>query len=182
MTSFVSVGNGTLAVSCVSTSALNDFFRGLSGRKLKIEAGEEAFTDTETIFLPLLLARLSSPEQNFLLYKAMIVALWAQTRFGTFRADLPALLDSHTDPDRALKLFHGLETLRLEAVISRELPGLHRQLGVIREALQEAVLPPVWEEIRQHVSDRDCTSSDVLVIVGNMPSDVEPFAPLAYQG
>ena len=161
---------------------LRVFLHGLSGRKLKIEAAEQAYTDTETLFLPPLLAHLSTPEQNFLLYKVMIAGLWAQTRFGTFRVGLSETLAAQNDPERTLQLFHCLETLRLEAVIARELPGLHRQLGVIRRAIGEAVLPPAWERLKAKVSAVDCTASDVLAIVCRMPQDVAPFAPFAYQG
>ncbi|MCP4289145.1 MAG: VWA domain-containing protein [Gammaproteobacteria bacterium] len=161
---------------------LRGFLRGLSGRKLGIESAEQAFTDTETLFLPPLLACLPSPEQNFLLYKVMIAGLWAQTRFGTFQTDLDVVLASHSNPDRFVKLFHCLESLRLEAVIARELPGLHRQLGAIREALDEAPLPSAWEPLKEHVGATDCTASDVLVLVSRISQDVEPFTPFAYQG
>lgn len=173
------------ATACVlqeTERVLRVFLRGLSGRKLKIEAAEQAYTDTETLFLPPLLAYLPTPEQNFLLYKAMIAGLWAQTRFGTFRAGLSEILASQNNPDRTLKLFHSLETLRLEAIIERELPGLHRQLGAIRTAIGEASLPSVWERLKAKVSAADCTASDVLAMVCAMPRNIEPFAPFAYQG
>jgi len=160
---------------------LSGFLHGLSGRKLKIEAAEQAFTDTETIFLPPLVALLPTPEQNFLLYKAMIVTLWAQTRFGTFRADIRATIETHVDPGRLLNLFHCLETLRLEAVVSRELPGLHRQLGVIQQMLGES-LPPVWQQLKERVSERGCNSAEVLSLALEMPPDLEPFRPFCYQG
>ena len=161
---------------------LKGFLHGLSGRRLKIKAADQAYTDTETIFLPPLLASLPSPEQNFMLYKALIAGLWAQTRFGTFRAGLCETLASHDKPDRTLQLFHCLETLRLEAVIAREMPGLHRQLGVIREAVGEEALPSVWVELKERVSGADCTASDVLAMVAGISGEVNPFAPFVYQG
>ena len=47
------------------------FLHGLSGRKLKIATAEHATTDTETLFLPPLLALFATREQNFLLYKSI---------------------------------------------------------------------------------------------------------------
>lgn len=161
---------------------LSGFLRGLSGRKLKIAPADRVYTDTETLFLPQLLACLSTPEENFLLYKAMIAGLWAQTRFGTFRTGLHRVLASHRDPGRTLALFHCLETLRLEAVIARELPGLHRQFGALRDALGEAPLPPAWAALRARVSSVKCTAADVLAMVDGIPPDIAPFAPFAYQG
>lgn len=160
---------------------LTGFLHGLSGRRLKIEAAEQPFTDTEKLFLPPLLALLPTPEQNFLLYKGMIAMLWAQTRFGTFRADIRTAIEAHADPDRLLKLFHCLETLRLEAVVSRELPGLHRQLGGIQKTLGES-LPAAWQQLKERVSDRHCSSREVLAMAVNMASDIEPFPPFCYQG
>ena len=105
-----------------------EFVHGLSGRHLKLEQGDAAYTDSETLFLPAVIARMQTAEDNFTLCKAMVALLWAQTRFGTFRADLAAALNTYADSDTALKLFHALETLRLEACIARELPGLYREM------------------------------------------------------
>jgi len=71
---------------------------------------------------------MESAADNFQLAKAMVTLLWAQTRFGTFRADILAHCGSFPDPARAQRLFHALETLRLEACIGRELPGLAREM------------------------------------------------------
>ena len=44
---------------------------------------------------------------------------WAQTRFGSFRADIVERLAAYEDKERALLQFHALETLRLDAVAKR---------------------------------------------------------------
>jgi nitric oxide reductase NorD protein len=96
---------------------LGNFVRGLSGRKLALVQADEIHTDTEKIFLPGVLARFPDTHDNFVLAKATVAMLWAQTRFGTFRADLAAACADFADPIRALQQLHGLETLRLGACI-----------------------------------------------------------------
>lgn len=107
---------------------LEGFVRGLSGRELNLGAAEQSYTDTETIYLPAQLAAFTSREENFRLYKAMTVHLWAQTWFGTWRVNVITLIRNYADPQRALRLFHALETLRLDGCIERELPGMFRTM------------------------------------------------------
>lgn len=104
------------------------FLQGLSGRKLKItEAeGKHAWTDTETLYLPAITALLEEAKDNFLIYKASIACLWAQIQFGTFRADLSAL------NEKQLETFCALEHIRLEARIKKELPGLYRDMQLLK--------------------------------------------------
>ncbi|HEY5733441.1 MAG TPA: nitric oxide reductase activation protein, partial [Gammaproteobacteria bacterium] len=114
-------------VGCVYSEVrgvLDTFIHGLSGRDLKIEQGEYAYTDSETIYLPRVVSLLNSKEDNFTLYKATVTMLWAQTRYGTFRHQPLQQLNKYENPTHAIKLYHALETARLEACIERELPGL----------------------------------------------------------
>jgi nitric oxide reductase NorD protein len=124
---------------------LGNFLCGLSGRRLKLEEGDAAFTDGERVVLPNLIARFESVSDNFQLAKATAALLWAQTRFGTLRVDLQALLASHADPEHVLTQFHALETLRLTARIGRELPGLYREMQRLSHALNET-LPAAWHD------------------------------------
>ena len=68
-------------------NVLGLFICGLSGRRLKLDAGSSAYTDTETIHLPPRIADQASQAQNFSVYKAMATHLWAQTRYGTFNGE-----------------------------------------------------------------------------------------------
>ncbi|MBA1332193.1 nitric oxide reductase activation protein, partial [Candidatus Endoriftia persephone str. Guaymas] len=104
------------------------FVQGLSGRKLKLEQADFAYTDSETIYLPAVMAHLPNPRDNFQLYKATVARLWAQTRFGTFRVDIAAELERYVAPRHALRCFHALESVRLDACVARELPGLYREM------------------------------------------------------
>lgn len=159
---------------------LGNFVRGLSGRKLAMEQAQHIHTDTEKIFLPGVLARFPSMEDNFKLAKAMVALLWAQTRFGTFRADLAAACGDFPDPDRALRQLHGLETLRLTACIGRELPGLHRDMERLRRELGEA-LPEGWAPFAARLSEPEADIEDSLKLLGDAYRQAD-FTPWCYQG
>lgn len=115
-------------------NVLETFLYGLAGRKLKLEVGSSIFTDTNTLFLPERINRFNDREKNYQLYKAIAVNLWAQTWFGTFKRKNPETphlderLGAFDNPAHALKLFNLLETVRLNACIQRELPGLGREI------------------------------------------------------
>ncbi len=130
-----------------SLGVLTHFAHGLAGRPLELAEGESPWTDTETIFLPPLLARLPRREDNFLLYKALVARLWAQTRFGTFRHPLSRAAAASGDPAAFLARFHVLESLRLAGCIRRELPGLARDMERLRRALGEPPLPADWQAL-----------------------------------
>ena len=112
---------------------LDTFVHGLSGRDLKIEQGEYAYTDSETIYLPRVVSLLDTKEDNFTLYKATLTMLWAQTRYGTFRHQPLQQLNKYENSVHAIKLYHALESARLEACIERQLPGLFRRMLQLRQ-------------------------------------------------
>ncbi len=110
------------------SGVLLNFVHGLSGRPLKIAQGDVAYTDSETLYLPAVVAVMEKAADNFTLCKAMVAFQWAQTRFGSFRINFAEAFAAFEDQAFALKQFHGLETLRLEACLQRELPGLAREM------------------------------------------------------
>ena len=155
-------------------NVLGLFICGLSGRRLKLEAGAEAYTDTEIIHLPARIAGHASRERNFLVYKAMATHLWAQSRYGTFNCNPADKLASYPDPRRALALYHYLETARIDAIIRRELPGLAREIAALRGDAQ----PP---RACRRVLDPDAKAADSLALVAALYSDFT--APqLSYMG
>ena len=89
---------------------LEAFVHGLNGRRLKVESGEQGYTDTESLFLPNAISRFKQREKNFQLYKAMAVHQWAQTWYGTWRIDIGEALQRYADQQQALICFHALET------------------------------------------------------------------------
>lgn len=123
------------------------FLCGLSGRRLKLEASAETYTDTATLFLPQRLPVAKTREENFRAFKATAAHLWAQTRYGTFRQDLVTLLSHYPDSHQALRLLHFLETVRLDAIIARDLPGLGNEMRLLRvqHASHETVSAPLFQ-------------------------------------
>ena len=159
---------------------LGNFVLGLAGRKLKLEQGEQAYTDTERVFLPAITAALETTADNFKLAKATCAMLWAQVRFGTLRADLAAACAGYPDPERALRQLHGLETLRLTACIGRELPGLHRDMERLRNLRGEA-LPPGWEPLAAPLEATSARVEDSLRLL-EAAYALPDFAPWCFQG
>ncbi len=149
---------------------LERFVCGLNGRPLKIAAGARTFTDTETCFLPPVLGRLPDREANFRLYKAMAVHQWAQTWYGTWRGGLLLeALESARLAGADLALLHGLEQVRLDAWIGRDLPGLYRDLAGLSRALDGAAgQDPDWLALTAPLKDRRAGLADSLRLVGRL--------------
>ncbi|MGD2062401.1 MAG: hypothetical protein PVF51_02330 [Nitrospirota bacterium] len=136
---------------------LETYVNGLSRRRLLVDAGEAAFTDGETLFLPSQLDVFPAVEDNFRLYKVMVTLQWAQLANATFRlrltevgwsaaagidsvddlGGLEAFLTLFPDPELAAHLFLLAEGVRLEAWLGGELPGLARVLGEVKQALAQ---------------------------------------------
>ncbi len=143
---------------------LGNFVHGLSGRRLGIEQGEAAHTDGEKIVLPAMVSRFPGRDDNFRLAKAMVALLWAQTRYGTLRADLATACAGFAQPDHALRQLNALETLRLTARIGRELPGLHRDIRRLMDALGES-LPAAWQPFAERLAAPDAGIEDSLALL-----------------
>lgn len=124
---------------------LTRFVQGLSGRPLALHIGSPAWTDTETLFLPEMIADRPAANDNRRLYKAAAALLWAQTRYGTFNVDIDAAIAALPDRRRALAWLGLLEAMRLEARIAHDLPGLAAEMAELRgpwpTALAAAALP-----------------------------------------
>jgi nitric oxide reductase NorD protein len=151
---------------------LGNFVCGLSGRRLRIEEGDAAWTDGERIVLPPLIAALPNLDDNFQLAKITVALLWAQTRFGSLRIDHASVAADYDDPERALTRLYALETLRLTARIARELPGLHRQMQRLRAQLDSA-LPPGWQQFEVTLATHDATLDDSLALLGAAYEEAE---------
>ncbi|MBI5785334.1 MAG: VWA domain-containing protein [Rhodocyclales bacterium] len=123
---------------------LTRFVQGLSGRPLAVRcvgSGNAAWTDTDAIFLPELLAAMPDADGNRRLYKATAAHLWAQTRYGTFAADIDATIAPLPDRQQALEWLALLEAVRLDARIAAELPGLAREMAELRGPWPAALVP-----------------------------------------
>ena len=158
------------------------FVHGLSGRQLILEQGDAVYTDSETLYLLPVVAKLHSTEDNFQLCKAMVAYLWAQTRFGTFRGNLGVALSLYPDSDRALKQFHALEAIRLDACINRELPGLYREMQRLRTLLGDALSAPAgWEGYARELCGPKATVADSLRLLAKVYAG-EIAETACYQG
>jgi nitric oxide reductase NorD protein len=151
---------------------LGNFVCGLSGRRLRIEEGDAAWTDGERIVLPPLIAALPDLDDNFQLAKITVALLWAQTRFGSLRIDHAGIAGGYADPERALARLHALETLRLTARIAHELPGLHRQMQRLRAQLDPA-LPQRWQRFEAALASDQATLDDSLALLGAAYDEID---------
>ncbi len=135
---------------------LEPFVLGLSGRHLKLDIDAKWYTDTETLYLPTMLNYFPHKADNFSLYKCIAVHLWAQNWFGTWRQDMEQALEHFEDSKRALQWLHVLESIRLDACIERELPGIHREMVRLSELANltppSQLAIPHTEQIRQQYS------------------------------
>ncbi len=166
-------------------AVLLPFLQGLSGRKLKIaEAADNlAYTDTETIYLPAITALLEDSKDNFLIYKASVAFLWAQIHFGTFRIDFDGVLDCD-NPEAQLEKLAILESIRLEACLKRELPGLHRDMQSLKQKTGTATAEPTsknWQQIFEKLSSEHASTDDSLACLALLDNTTCPEA-CCYQG
>ena len=164
------------------SGVLLHFIRGLAGRKLELKPGEEPHTDTETLFLPPVIACLDTPEENFLFAKGLAAMLWAQVRFASFPLQLQAQLERHPRPDDLLACYHALETLRLEACIARELPGLHREMQAIRQRLEGGRLDHHWQALAEEMAAPGRSAADSLRRALRLCGQRDLPSPSCFQG
>jgi len=160
---------------------LLNFVRGLSGRRLKLQEGNAVYTDSETLYLPPVISEMETAEDNFILAKAMVTFMWAQTRFGTFRADLQQQLATFPNPEQALRALTALEALRLEACIRRELPGLHREIQRLKHQLGQDRLAGQWPELADALARPDASVDDSLSLLARVHAAPE-LPAFCFQG
>ena len=166
---------------------LETFICGLAGRSLRIESATKTFTDTETLYLPERINRFNDREQNYKYYKILATHLWAQTWFGTFKREsagspyLSDLIADFDDSGRALKLFNLLETIRLNACITRELPGLAREMLTLHTSTP--IHDATWNVVTDRLESKVATVKDTLQGVIDLYNLQSPWPdPLIYQG
>ena len=169
---------------------LNKYVKGVSGRELEIRADNEAWTDTETLFLPELVNQFDSERLNFQLYKATGAFLLAQTLFGTFRVDvhtgIPVVCTAITkfqDQARALRLFEAVEEIRLLNRMKGELPGLVRQMNELKNL--SGTLPDIdgIDSLLEQVKKPDSDVLDSLAVTQQLYYQNFMLSnPVCYQG
>jgi len=158
---------------------LSTFVCGLSGRRLKLEQGESVYTDSETLFLPNITARLEKAKDNFLLCKAQVAFMWAQTRFGSFRVDFATAFAHYPDREQALAAFHALDSVRLEACLARELPGLWRDMQRLESLFSPSPDKGRLGGVSSRLQSPTATVDDVLSLIPQVLG--MDFPPRVYQ-
>ena len=158
---------------------LEGLVHGLGGRALKLEPGSETYTDTETLYLPPMLRRFDRKRRNFDLYKAMVVHLWAQYRYGTWQALRGFDWGRFPDREHALALFHRLETLRLDARTAEDLPGVGRLQQSLR--LNDEPVPNAWRRAGLELALPGATVQESLRWLDHL-IEGPVWAPCCYQG
>ena len=159
---------------------LSSFLCGLSGRRLDLKEGEQVYTDSERLFLPNVMALMASEADNFLLCKAQVTFMWAQTRFGSARVDFDAVLSRFPDPDHALSAFQALDSLRLDICLARELPGLWRDMQGLSRRHGDAAIPAGWLSFTA-VLNRDPAVPETALALLDTAYSLEPPAARVYQ-
>ncbi len=158
-------------------TVLVNFLHGLNGRQLKTQPHDEYFTDTETLHLPSVICESDDQKINFAIYKAMAVHQWAQTWYGTWRINLHGILSAYNNPQQALKVFHQLETIRLDACIQRDFPGLYRQMQSLLNISPDEIYPATLLQQLRNPSADAMLSIDLISQCFDLPA----FDPI-YQG
>lgn len=168
---------------------LEHFVRGLSGRALKLQPADHIYSDSEVLHLPYTLSVLSDRQLNFSLYKAMLAHQWAQGWYGTFlnvadeQQGANAILAKYKDQQRATALLHALESFRLDACISRDLPGLHREMQQLQQEVGEVHYPDSWSAHIDQLRKAEATLADSYIALAEIYPRKDPIPNLlCYQG
>ncbi|MFZ1539223.1 MAG: VWA domain-containing protein [Chromatiaceae bacterium] len=159
---------------------LSSFLCGLSGRRLDLKEGEQVYTDSERLFLPNVMARMASEADNFLLCKAQVTFMWAQTRYGSARVDFDTVLGRFPDPAQALAAFQALDSLRLDICLARELPGLWRDMQGLSLRHGDAAIPPGWLSFAAALNQEPAVPETALALL-DTAYVLEPPAARVYQ-
>ncbi|MBI4694287.1 MAG: nitric oxide reductase activation protein [Gammaproteobacteria bacterium] len=162
------------------TVRLGHFVHGLGGRALNLAPSENAFTDTETVYLPAEIGEHADLPAVARRYRLLAVFLWAQNRYGTWRrAAVQGLLDCPR-PELEWPVFERLECLRLEACLARDLPGLARDLAAEQYPEDEALWAP-WRALAAELLAPGASALDSLALLPRAIALPLP-RPRSYQG
>ncbi len=167
---------------------LSHFLQGLAGRRMTIEEGESNWTDSEKIYLPPFVGDLPQREDNFQLYKAQLITLWAENWYGTWRlvqageysSRIAQWLAPRAEPERDLALLQRLELIRIDACLQREFPGIFRQRSQLLQQLGEQRVPAGWEYAANAVTAAEATLEISLLWLERIDGPAPPR--LCYQG
>ena len=173
----------TLSLSDVVV-LLKHVVTGLGGRELRFVAADQAYTDTETVYLPTELAISNADDSNFRLFKALAVHHWAQTWYGTWHWDIVQQLVAIAPEEQTARLenFAGLERLRLDACVQRDLPGVWRDMQVLQQRIDQPVtLTASWLQAAEEICQPHASVQDSLRWAAQLNIEQAP-PPKCYHG
>ena len=123
------------------------FLHGLSGSSLEIAAGDMAWTDSQTVYLPLEVEISGDRADNHRLFTFLACCQWAYLAVGTFRIRpddreeaIEEALEEFEQPPLAGAVLHLLEFGRACRFLRRELPGLMRHMSELLPRLVEGAM------------------------------------------
>ncbi|NCO60032.1 MAG: hypothetical protein COX16_12320 [Deltaproteobacteria bacterium CG23_combo_of_CG06-09_8_20_14_all_51_20] len=149
-------------------SVLETYLNSLGKEHVSIKESNSHYTDTSFIYLPERLTIFSASDKARLLYKAMATCSYAQIALGTYRLDLSSIapvadalrqryscreegevlsdlrrfFGLFPNSDLAADIFGLVETVRIEAWMIHNLPGLYRRLAILKRDIL-AVRPDI---------------------------------------
>lgn len=160
--------------------SIGHFLHALSGRRLKLAEDQWSWTDSETIYLPRVVTLFEDKKRNQQLFLARATFLWSQIQFATL---MPSLLEHPLrNSPRFMAIFTSMERLRLERKIESELPGMYRTMQDLLVAQGEVELPHAWQVLEPLLSAEGCDLAEVLRLTERHLQQLEPLAPVCYQG
>ena len=119
------------------STILDNFVAGLNGRKLKLSTAAKHYTDSETLYLPEVVSLFAERQDNFNYYKILACMLWAQNWYGSWQIDIEQAFSNHANPEKAWQYYHYFESIRLQARLQKDFPGIYRQIQQLKQQLAE---------------------------------------------
>lgn len=163
------------------SKTIESLLTGLNGRPLKVEIGNEIYTDTETVYLPERVSSEKTKEENFNLIKASAIHLWAQTYYGTWRIDKNDF-NIFENKEKAIKAYHFLETIRLDEKIKKELPGVGRILERFNPKKKLALISKEFSYAIDVLSNNKSSNKDSLNLINSILKDLDKIPYSLYAG
>ncbi len=163
-------------------SLIESLLIGFGGRALKVDVAQAGipWTDTECVYLPERIECATTREENFDLFKAATAHLWAQARYGTYR--IPAQSWSAYDsPRHARTLYCALETLRLDARLQRDLPGIGRILAQHNPHAAWSNLSEPWARAVRELRNPKARAEDSMRLLQSVYVESAKLPDVAYR-
>jgi len=99
----------------------------------------------------------------------------------TWRFDISQQLEQYSNSQKATSMFHGLETIRLDACLAKDLPGIHRVMAQLRQTSNEELIPTQWSRLVQPLLHSHASAETSLSLISKLV-DSAPPPHICYQG